>query len=198
MSRISIFKKQREFIKDTIIQTAIDLFREKGYENVTIDEITLKIGIAKGTFYNYFKSKRDLLVYWSSKCFANIDIKSSMDKTKKAEENLCCLLKSYVRAISEERLLFTSFITEIGTTNVSQSDTSKDFNFTALIRAVISNSYDGAEILSGKSELKVLILNNVIFSAIVGWVCSNNEIDGLEDHLMELTRICLYGMFEKE
>lgn len=197
MIKISIYKKQREFIKNTIIQTAINLFKEKGYENVTVDEITTQVGIAKGTFYNYFESKGDLLIYWASKCFANFDIHQTMDKTKSAEENLCCLLKIYVKAICEERSLFTSFIKKIGTINAIQSDGNKDFNFIELLKATISNSYDGADILTGKSELKIQIINSVMFSAIVGWVCSDNEIDGLGDYLAELIKICLYGMFEK-
>ena len=44
-----------------IIASAAMLFRDKGVRAVSIDEIVKGAGIAKGTFYLYFKSKDDLL-----------------------------------------------------------------------------------------------------------------------------------------
>lgn len=43
--------------KERIIQSAIDVFSEKGIEKATISEIVKKAGIAQGTFYLYFSSK---------------------------------------------------------------------------------------------------------------------------------------------
>ena len=42
--------------KERIIQSAIDVFSEKGIEKATISEIVKKAGIAQGTFYLYFSS----------------------------------------------------------------------------------------------------------------------------------------------
>ena len=47
--------------KERIKEIGLDLFREKGFENVTINEICQASGINKHTFYYYFKSKDDLL-----------------------------------------------------------------------------------------------------------------------------------------
>lgn len=44
-----------------IVASAARLFREKGVRAVSIDEIVQGAGIAKGTFYLYFKTKDDLL-----------------------------------------------------------------------------------------------------------------------------------------
>ncbi len=47
--------------KDKILQTALGLFEERGFERVTINEICKASGIGKPTFYYYFSSKDDLL-----------------------------------------------------------------------------------------------------------------------------------------
>ncbi|WP_199620177.1 FAD-dependent oxidoreductase [Paenibacillus alkalitolerans] len=47
--------------RQLVIDTAIRLFAEKGYEQVSVDEIIAISGISKGTFYHYFSSKEDLL-----------------------------------------------------------------------------------------------------------------------------------------
>ena len=44
-----------------IIEASWNLFKEKGYEGTTIDDIIAKAGIAKGTFYHHFQGKSALL-----------------------------------------------------------------------------------------------------------------------------------------
>ncbi len=44
-----------------IAKIAMDLFAKKSFEITSIREITLSAGIGKGTFYDYFKDKEDLL-----------------------------------------------------------------------------------------------------------------------------------------
>lgn len=44
-----------------IIETADRLFRQHGYANCSVEMIIREIGVAKGTFYYYFKSKPDIL-----------------------------------------------------------------------------------------------------------------------------------------
>jgi AcrR family transcriptional regulator len=47
--------------RETIIQTAVGLFKERGFDNVTIAEICKKSRVNKTTFYYYFESKHALL-----------------------------------------------------------------------------------------------------------------------------------------
>ena len=47
--------------KKEIMDTAQTLFYQKGYENTSVNFIIETIGISKGTFYHYFKSKEELL-----------------------------------------------------------------------------------------------------------------------------------------
>ncbi len=44
-----------------IVAAADQLFRQKGYAKCSVDMIIREIGVAKGTFYYYFKSKADIL-----------------------------------------------------------------------------------------------------------------------------------------
>lgn len=44
-----------------ILDAAELLFVEKGYEKATINDILGKVGIGKGTFYYYFKSKEEVM-----------------------------------------------------------------------------------------------------------------------------------------
>ena len=53
--------KEHDERKNEIIDTAAALFELKGYEQCSVNDILTAIGIAKGTFYHYFKSKEEVL-----------------------------------------------------------------------------------------------------------------------------------------
>ena len=48
--------------KEKIIQAAIQLFQERGYEKTTSNEIAAAAGVSVGSFYVYFTDKRQLLL----------------------------------------------------------------------------------------------------------------------------------------
>ena len=54
--------KQRQQIHTELLKTGIQLICEKGVRKWTIDEVTQRVQIGKGTFYHFFTSK-ELFVY---------------------------------------------------------------------------------------------------------------------------------------
>lgn len=58
MSKVS----EKQMNKRTnILDAAYELFIEKSFNNTSIDDVVKSAGIAKGTFYLYFKDKHDLM-----------------------------------------------------------------------------------------------------------------------------------------
>ncbi len=53
--------KDPEERKSEILDTAEMLFCTKGYSKTTVNDILNEVGIAKGTFYYYFKSKEEVM-----------------------------------------------------------------------------------------------------------------------------------------
>jgi len=58
-------ERKKEETRHRIFHAAIDLFRERGFEQTTVDDITEKADVAKGTFFNYFHRKDAILAYLS-------------------------------------------------------------------------------------------------------------------------------------
>ena len=50
-----------ERTKSEILQTALRLFKEKGWENVNIEDVVREVGVTRGAFYHYFKSRETLV-----------------------------------------------------------------------------------------------------------------------------------------
>lgn len=70
MSKIDEKKRNK---KNAIMNSAFELFTEKGLENTSVLDITFRAGVAKGTFYLYFKDKADvqkkLILFHTTKLF---------------------------------------------------------------------------------------------------------------------------------
>lgn len=60
MSRKEI---EREFKRELIARSARDLFLAKSYEEVTVQDIASAAEFGKGTIYQYFSSKEEILYY---------------------------------------------------------------------------------------------------------------------------------------
>ena len=50
-----------EKTKKKLIDSGRKMIMEKGFDNVSVEDITKDCGLAKGTFYTYFNSKEDLV-----------------------------------------------------------------------------------------------------------------------------------------
>jgi AcrR family transcriptional regulator len=55
------FEAIRQEKTKLILDTALELFAEKGFHQTSISDITRKAGISKGLLYNYFESKDEVL-----------------------------------------------------------------------------------------------------------------------------------------
>ena len=57
----TIGKKKRERTRGALLDSAISVFANKGYEGTRISDITAHADVANGTFYNYYQDKDQLL-----------------------------------------------------------------------------------------------------------------------------------------
>jgi AcrR family transcriptional regulator len=62
MTTVTLREKKRRDTRARLSQTALSLFERKGVEGVTIEEIAAAADVGKGTVYNYYRSKEDILV----------------------------------------------------------------------------------------------------------------------------------------
>ncbi|RDV14789.1 TetR/AcrR family transcriptional regulator [Pontibacter diazotrophicus] len=55
-------EEKREKSKKILVETALSLFSENGYEATSIRQIASEAGVSLGLMYNYFSSKEELLL----------------------------------------------------------------------------------------------------------------------------------------
>ena len=110
--KVRIVKKHNER-KQEIIDTALKIFIHKGYEKTSVNDILNEIGIAKGTFYHYFKAKEEVLdavIADTTETIVNKIEKIIDDNSLNAEDKLLKAFSEMRVALIWERSSFRIFI----------------------------------------------------------------------------------------
>ncbi|WP_338627354.1 TetR/AcrR family transcriptional regulator [Clostridium baratii] len=107
---IYLKKKKKEL---NLYNAAYEIFKSKGINNTSIDEIVKSAGVAKGTFYLYFKDKYDLvkkLILLKS----SILIEKAYEKTKEKKfeqiEDMVLYFAEYIIDYFKENKLLLGII----------------------------------------------------------------------------------------
>ena len=56
-------ERKKQKTRDSIQRTALRLFEKQGYEETTIEQIAAAVEISPSTFFNYFPTKEDVVLY---------------------------------------------------------------------------------------------------------------------------------------
>jgi AcrR family transcriptional regulator len=63
--RVGLRERKRQRLHETIIENAVALFRESGFEAVTVRQIAGRCEISEATFFNHFPTKDAVLSRWA-------------------------------------------------------------------------------------------------------------------------------------
>lgn len=109
MGKVDANKLQKE---NSLLRTAFEFFTTKGFSKTSIADIVEKAGVAKGTFYLYFKDKYDirnkLVAHKSSQIFRNAlaDLGTSAASLS-FEDKFIRMIDNIVDQLDENKSLLT-------------------------------------------------------------------------------------------
>jgi len=100
---------EHEKRRHEILEKALDVFTEEGYEDATFQKIADRCGITRTTLYIYFKNKREIFV-WSIKQMTERvegDLREMMDNSGLTHtDRLVIIMHSIIDRCVENRRLF--------------------------------------------------------------------------------------------
>ena len=88
-------ERKKEAIRSKIIVTAIDLFSKNGIDAVTVDEIAESADIGKGTIYNYFDTREDIIVAFIAQI--EQEVQSKLRTFSSSKRRLDAILTEFIR-----------------------------------------------------------------------------------------------------
>lgn len=89
--------------KELIVSSAKKVILEKGYKNISVEDITNEAEIAKGSFYTYFKSKNLVIDYILEEVIAKRKNEFKLDKRKSLENTIKSLVRTRIK-LDDEKL----------------------------------------------------------------------------------------------
>ena len=104
--------------REALLNTAFKLFTTKGLHNTSISDIVEQAGVAKGTFYLYFKDKYDinnkLMVHRSTMLFDEAMEKLHKKGLTGYREKLLFIADDIITALTENKLLLMFISKNLG------------------------------------------------------------------------------------
>ena len=85
-------------------QVALDLFSQRGFDSVTVEEVCTEAGIAPATFYRYFRSKEDVFFgYELAFHDAVVECAEATDPAAAAHEQLLQFVQAFAEFLESQR-----------------------------------------------------------------------------------------------
>ena len=85
---------KKQIKRERILNAAADLFSQKSYHEVMIEDVAKMIGVAKGTVYNYFTSKEE--IYFSIMSLRMENLLNSLTEKIRSEHNSIDSLRTFI------------------------------------------------------------------------------------------------------
>jgi AcrR family transcriptional regulator len=108
----SLRERKKARLRQSIIDTALRLFRKRGYESTRVDDIVQSLEISQPTFFRYFPSKDAVLRDVGRRGFACIaeHLKSELSNKATTAERLRRLYQTLARETEADRPLWQAVV----------------------------------------------------------------------------------------
>jgi AcrR family transcriptional regulator len=154
-----------------ILDAALTVFSEKGFATATTAEIAKAAGVAEGTIYNYFSSKRELFIAVIKNFIITAPLQEMLEKLPQADSPLI------FKKILQERLIFGAD-TKIAHLSSLMSEIQRDPELRALyaeqfIQPFLAKMSSGYEDMMAEGKIRRMepaIVTRAIGGLILGFL----------------------------
>ncbi|PLX80763.1 MAG: hypothetical protein C0614_07175 [Desulfuromonas sp.] len=102
---IGVREKKKQLTRKAIVDAAVKLFSEKGFEQTSMEQLARTAGVGKGTIYGYFKTKGEIFLAFCEEeveyAFAALDAK--LDVEAPLAEQLVAQMMGQLTFVTQNR-----------------------------------------------------------------------------------------------
>lgn len=170
MGRIDENKRKKQ---SDLMDTALKLFTQQGVTRTSISDIAARAGVAKGTFYLYFRDKYDLnerlVVHESEKLFQHALEHSGYQELPDAQEKLLAIVDDVLDQLRENTLLLRFINKNLSWGIFRRAIDRSDTDYRAVFERLL-----GAEL----PEREILDMEIYTIMELVGSTCYSVILEG--------------------
>lgn len=188
-------ERNKQRVRERLYRAAVELFLEKGYDHTSIGEIAERADVARGTFFNYFQRKEDIITSWGERRRAALVTALDEDGmfTSSSVGRLEQCMAVLVRINQDERRLTVAMLTawvKAGRPILEEPYVAEVF------ARIVDRGVRRGELDPGTSPIIVgNMLRDLYLGALYRWASrSPEESASLAEELQQILRLVLRGM----
>lgn len=158
--------------KNRIIEAARRLVHEKGYDSVSVSDITEAAGVSKGAFYIHYKSKEEVISDLVNFVFE--DIKTKADEMDPYEA-ICYFLKASSEKILRSGLKIVQTWLSEAVSGAIYGKNKIRYDINVVKSYLMKAGYDDAQ--ANAVALKIISLH---YGALTSWCISDGGVEPLD------------------
>src|SRR5215510_10841685 len=183
-----------EFRTAGILEAARKVFAKKGFNGATVDDVATAAGVAKGTVYLYYRSKRE--IYFAALKFGIEQMYSALvDELRSrstTEQKLRALIAAKLAYFDENRDFFKIFYSELGKFPIHPGAIDAEFKRlyleqARLVESILKEGVRKKTLRNIRTEQAALaisdIIRGIVTHRVLGWSKSkiNQDVDFIFD-----------------
>lgn len=182
-------------MEERIYDAGMTLFQEKGVENTTLQEICELAGVSKGTIFNYFSSKEDIVAKFGQNQIKVLrEFAEQLPASMNTKEKIIAVLIEDIRGVKE-----SAFSAKAALKGISEGG-EKVYQLESKNRSDLASIYESI-LKAGKkekSDLNTALVADLIvstyFHVLNKHFYHNNQLDMLETSIIDSVDVLFNGI----
>ncbi|MCR5343030.1 MAG: TetR/AcrR family transcriptional regulator [Butyrivibrio sp.] len=154
---------------DSLLNTSFELFTSQGINQTSISDIVKKAGVAKGTFYLYFKDKYDirnrLIARKSNQLFAVAYQALLKEDLHTVEDKIIFMMKHILIELSNNHMLLTLIYKDLSWALFKEAMANNTDDSETDFLQIITEMFEASEIKYRNPELMMFLIVEMVGSA---------------------------------
>jgi TetR/AcrR family transcriptional regulator, cholesterol catabolism regulator len=175
-----------------ILNAAVALARQGGYDAVQMREVAELAGVALGTLYRYFPSKVHLLSAAMVRQLEALRDQLLCEQPEGADayERLVAVMNRLVGALERDRLVTDALVRAMIVAPQTEIE-----QINAVNAAIIATAIHGDSVTDvGESDYRLsLLVGKVLMTDLISWLCDRMTMEQLKASLADMAAVALAG-----
>lgn len=189
-------ERSKRRVRERLYRSALELFAENGYDRTTIDQIAERADVARGTFFNYFQRKEDIVIYWASTRSQRLEARLAEEAPHASGAGVTVRLEQCVAILAEFNETERDITPTMLSAWVRSGRPISEDPYTAKVFAdIIEHGRQQGEIATDVDPTRVgNLLRDAYLGALYRWARDPDANPPLHIELRELLRVILTGI----
>ena len=166
--------------RQKLLETTGRLVCDRGFDNVSVDDIVTACGVARGTFYVYFRNKADAVRQYARLPFVRLE-QRVMQKGDPVLERLRCYIREFTSSLIEYGLPITQqWVREVADPRSAPASTDNgklNDDLTVLVRLLESGIEQGELEAHMPVQRLAELITCQLYGQMTCWCMSSGRLD---------------------